>query len=1020
MKKIVWIGVLLFLGFFLSGCNLFREEEIEEPDELTMQLQAIYDKAVAAEAFDGTYEEWLESVRGPEGLPGEDGREIVLRIAEGHIQWQYADDADWTDLIGLVSLIGPKGDDGSEILLRVTDTHIQWQYDDEDIWHDLVGLDILTGPRGEAGEDGREVAFRIAEGHIQWQYAADTDWTDLIELASLVGPQGEAGADGSEIVMRVTDTHIQWQYDDEDIWHDLVGLDLLMGPRGEAGEDGMDGREVVFKVSEGHIRWQYAGAAEWNDLVDLASLTGPKGDDGADGREVSFQVEEGHIRWQYVGEDTWLNLVELSVLIGPKGDAGEDGTDGREVSFRVKEGHIQWAYVGEEVWTDLIELATLTGPKGNPGEDGSEIVMRVTDTHIQWAYEGEETWTDLIGLDLLKGPEGTPGLDGKDGREVVFRIFDDHIQWAYEGYEEWTDLIALGALEGPKGDKGVSIESVEINDAGELVITFSDDEVKNLGEVLRVLTVIYQDHNGYVLDVQLLLFGEDATPPAPPFLEGHTFTGWSADHTNITENLTIFAAYETNTYTVTFDSEGGTEIDAIEDVEYGSTISLPVPFLHGYIFHGWFIGTGANAEPFYNTSIVEGDMTLHARWELGTHLVRFFDHDDSFLFGQYVTHGMSATAPPAPEREGYTFTGWDTDFLIVTDNLVVKAQYDVNTYELVYYEEDGITVIQSTSYDYGASLSDHEEPEATAKPGYVFDGWEALPESMPAHDLVRVASYSPENIPMVFVGEENATYTIPLRNADDQTAIVDGGYLMAVTPTTYELWYEIRLWAEANGYAFQNPGREGSHGVEGAEPTALKLHPVTTVSWGDVIVWLNALSEKRGFDPVYRIEGQIIKDAADANVLTDDASYVTDHDGYRLPTAEEWEMAARWKDDTESTDGSILVGTRWWTPGHYASGAMGPYDDEIATQLVAWYRENSDMGEGHTTHPVGQKAPNHLGIYDMSGNVWEWCYTLSGFNRIIQGGSHLDSEWPMQIGIRSALHPYNAFSDAGFRYVRTP
>ena len=449
----------------------------------------------------------------------------------------------------------------------------------------------------------------------------------------------------------------------------------LESVRGPKGEPGTDGREVVFQVADGYIQWQYQSEDNWHNLIELASLIGPKGDAGLDGREIVLQVSDTHIQWQYSEEETWQDLISLALLIGPKGDTGEDGIAGREVIFQVADGYIQWQYQGEDNWHNLIELASLIGPKGDAGLDGREIVLQVSDTHIQWQYSGEDNWHNLISLALLIGP---------------------------------------------KGDQGVSIVSMEINTFGELVVTFSDETSQNLGQILTVFTVQFKDYNGYVLDTQILVKGTDAKLPNNPSREGHTFKGWSVEATNVTEDLVIFAEYEVNTYTVTFDSEGGSEIDVIGNVEYGTTIELPIPVLTGYVFHGWYIGTGATAEPFYNTSLVKGDITLHARWELALHLVRFFDYDDTFLFGQYVTHGMSATSPKDPVREGYTFIGWDKDFSVITDNMIVKAEYSVNSYTIVYYDEDGMTILDSESYDFDSVLTKPADP---LREGYTFTGW---------------------------------------------------------------------------------------------------------------------------------------------------------------------------------------------------------------------------------------------------------------------------------------------------------
>ncbi len=268
---------------------------------------------------------------------------------------------------------------------------------------------------------------------------------------------------------------------------------------------------------------------------------------------------------------------------------------------------------------------------------------------------------------------------------------------------------------------------------------------------------------------------------------------------------------------------------------------------------------------------------------------------------------------------------------------------------------------------------------------------------------------------MVVVGEAQS-YEVPSGYHDNDTVIVVGGYHIAQHLTTYELWYEVRVWAEANGYAFRNPGREGSEGIDGAAPTAAKLEPVTMVSWADVIVWLNAFSEMEGLEPVYRdVSDFVMKDA-----WGDIWSVVqTERDGYRLPTSDEWEMAARWKDDTESTDGSIFVGERYWTPGNYASGATDDNTHEEATRAVAWYSFGSESPDNHT-RPVAQLLPNHLGVYDMSGNAWEWTYTLSGSNRVIRGGSYRHSATTISVGYETSDDLSNVNDSVGFRIVRNP
>ena len=168
--------------------------------------------------------------------------------------------------------------------------------------------------------------------------------------------------------------------------------------------------------------------------------------------------------------------------------------------------------------------------------------------------------------------------------------------------------------------------------------------------------------------------------------------------------------------------------------------------------------------------------------------------------------------------------------------------------------------------------------------------------------------------------------------------------------------------------------------------------PVEQVSWEDAIVFANALSALDGLTAAYDLSGTVDLDA----------------DGYRLPTEAEWEYAAR------AGDGTAFAG----------SDVIGE---------VAWYADNS----GATTHPVAGLAPNGLGLYDMSGNVWEWCGdwydaeyydvspatdptgALSGADRVNRGGSWGSTPRNARVAYRSRNAPDNRINSLGVRLART-
>ena len=235
-------------------------------------------------------------------------------------------------------------------------------------------------------------------------------------------------------------------------------------------------------------------------------------------------------------------------------------------------------------------------------------------------------------------------------------------------------------------------------------------------------------------------------------------------------------------------------------------------------------------------------------------------------------------------------------------------------------------------------------------------GANAPAEATPTLDLVRL---------------DGGTYTRP----EDSAPITVSPYSIARTEVTYEQWREAYHWGLDHGYEFDRDGDMGSMDDEQTDHTPDE--PVTDITWYDCIVWCNALSEMEGLTPCYYADEAreevfrsvlayrpwkpapdgdgIIRGGTEAGRVKSrgllPAVHVRWHaDGYRLPTKSEWQFA--YKAGTQ---------TRYFWGNDLGEG-----------ESYAWF--STPERDLPKTQPVGLKEPNPFGLYDMAGNVFEWCW----------------------------------------------
>lgn len=494
-----------------------------------------------------------------------------------------------------------------------------------------------------------------------------------------------------------------------------------------------------------------------------------------------------------------------------------------------------------------------------------------------------------------------------------------------------------------------------------------------------------------------LIYFEFYTKPKYETVDNFTKLGTYTELVNVVADCTSSALIEnldldTHLYKLTYNLNGGIYNSAYIfyvyklPASYSSSSNVDLSRLthfvykHGYALEGWYL---ESPDELFDGNFqgMTGDKTLYAKWKPGE--CEFYI--DSYYFD-------------------YSKNQWES--------LYEKQKYYGITEEQL--TEERIKEIVSSNDEYKGYVFDHVENLGTISPNrYSDDTVKLYVRPAPCEIVLKlnggningntgditISGYYNQSIDYIEDPELDGLFfekwspsipkTFPFEKTEHTASYNSIGkfveyndYTLAETELTYKAWYSVYQWAisEERGrerYSFKNPGREGSNGVDGAAPTENSNEPVTNITYNDALIWCNAASEKDGLIPAYYKDYEktyICREYDRVNEV--DSRYILNENSYHLPSIEEWKLMAK---------GTSLSEDSW-----AGTNSFEEVNDYAVTAL----------NSGGKTAAVKTKKANSIGLYDMSGNVWEYLYYYDyGYNTnykaiygSVRGGSYKNGD----------------------------